>query len=376
MTQRRAFGTIRRLPSRRYQAAYTGPDGRRHTGWSTYLVKADAEVWLRDEELLIDRAQWTPPARRVPVEIANPLTFAEYAAATIRRRATRARRPIRPTTVDLYSKLLDLAILPGLGRYALVDITPDVVQRWYDALPPNPAQNGNAYQLFRSIMNDAVEDELIGRNPVRIKGAGKPQPKRKGEALTLGELKAYTAAADAHALPLLLAAWCALRSGEVRALRAGDVSGDASALQIAQTVTKVGRGGPRAWRFGPPKTDAGARRVAVPPHLRTMLYDALQAHEGGPADLLFPATGGVLPMDGNVLREAHKAAAKAIGRPSMTLHDLRRTGATLAGQAGATVKELMGFLGHTTPTVAMLYQVTDAQRDDDRARRMSAMLEG
>ena len=44
-------------------------------------------------------------------------------------------------------------------------------------------------------------------------------------------------------------------------------------------------------------------------------------------------------------RRAHKAAAVAIGRPSLTLHDLRRSGATLAGQSGATVRELMRFLG-------------------------------
>ncbi|MGV8972262.1 MAG: tyrosine-type recombinase/integrase [Rhodoglobus sp.] len=372
MTQRRAFGTIRRLPSKRYQASYIGPDGRRHVGWSTCLVKADAEVWLRDEELLIDRGQWTSPARRSPIDIASPMTLAEYAAATLRRRATRARRPIRPTTVDLYAKLLDLAILPTLGRLPLVDITPAIIARWYESLPPNPTQNGNAYQLLRSIMNDALEDELIDRNPVKIKGAGKPQPKRRGQALNIGELTAYTAVATDHALPLLLAAWCALRSGEVRALRACDIAPDATALQVAQTVTKVGRGGPRSWRFGPPKTDAGARRVAVPPHLRPMLRDALDAHTGADA-LLFPSPSGQ-PMDGNVLREAHKRAAGAIGRPSMTLHDLRRTGATLAGQSGATTKELMRMLGHTQPAVAMLYQVADDKRDDERAARMSALL--
>lgn len=40
---RRAFGSIRKLPSNRWQASYLGPDGRRHVGWSTYLVKGDAE---------------------------------------------------------------------------------------------------------------------------------------------------------------------------------------------------------------------------------------------------------------------------------------------------------------------------------------------
>jgi integrase len=372
---RRAFGTIRKLPSARWQASYIGPDSRRHVGWSTYLVKADAEVWLRDEEILIDRAQWTPPARRLPVEQVDGMTLREYATANLRRRATRARKPIRPTTTDLYWKLLDLAILPTLGGKPLIDINAADVQRWHDSLPANtPTQNGSAYQLLRSLMADALEDEMIERNPVKIKGAGKPAPKRTGQALNIGELGAYTAAAHHHALPLLLCAWCSLRSGEVRGLRRCDVADDATALRVEQIVTKVGRGGIRTWNVGPPKTAAGKRRAAVPPHLQPLLRAWLDAYTGAPTGLLFPAVDGSSPVDEGVLRRAHKEAASAIGRPALTLHDLRRTGATLAGQSGATTKELMSRLGHTQPGVAMIYQVADAERDDQVARRMSAML--
>ena len=71
--------------------------------------------------------------------------------ATSARRATRLRKPIRPTSVDLYNRLLDLCILPTLGDLALVDITPAITRRWYDGLPAkNPTQNGNAYALLRS----------------------------------------------------------------------------------------------------------------------------------------------------------------------------------------------------------------------------------
>ena len=202
---KRAWGMIRQLPSRRYQASYKGPDGRRHLGWSTFLDKADAASWLRDEEILIDRAEWTPPTQRKPVEITTAITLREYAQSNLKRRVSRLRRPIKPTTFDLYNKLLDLAILPTLGRYALVDITPTMVRRWYDALPAkSPTQNGNAYALLRSLLADAVEEDLIGKNPVRIKGAGKPAPKRSAEALNLAELTVYVLHAEPYTLPLLL----------------------------------------------------------------------------------------------------------------------------------------------------------------------------
>ena len=49
---------IRRLPSKRYQASYTGPDTRRHVGPVTFTGKADAEGWLSDERKLIESGQW------------------------------------------------------------------------------------------------------------------------------------------------------------------------------------------------------------------------------------------------------------------------------------------------------------------------------
>lgn len=370
---RRAFGSIRRLPSKRYQASYLGPDGRRHYAWSTYLNRSDAESWLNDEERLTDRgAEWTPPSHRPPVEESDATTLEDYARAVITRRTKRARKPIKRTTADLYLRLLETTIAPTLGKLAVVDVTPARVQRWYDAMCGTPTHAGNAYLLLRSVMADAVEDGLIERNPVHVKGAGKPATKREGVALTVGELVAYAEHAGEYAVPLLLAAWCSLRSGEVRALRRRDVAADGSWVRVVRTVSKVGRG-TREWHFDTPKTAAGVRRAEVPPHFAPVLAAWVEDHPGAPDGLVFPAADGSSPMSDGVLWRRHKAAATAIGRPTMTVHDLRRTGATLAAQSGATIKELMRRLGHTTPAMAMIYQSADDVRDRQLAARMSEL---
>ncbi len=376
---RRTFGMIRKLPSGRHQASYLGPDKRRHTSWTTYLLTSDADAWLRKEELLIDRDLWTPPKGRKPVEEVDAVTVAEYARSNLGRRATRARKPLRPTTVDLYAKLLRLCIAPKLGDVALVDLTPAMVLDWHDSLPKDsPTQNGAAYQLLRSVLADAEEEELIERNPCRIKGAGKPAPKRKGKALNIGQLGVYAAhVRRPYLLALLLAAWCGLRSGEVRALRGCDVAADGTALRVEQAVTRIRDGQGWAWHFGPPKTGAGVRTIHVPPHLAPLLAEHLadwRERHDDPDALLFPARDGSSPLNTSTLNEAHKLAAKAAGVPDATLHDLRRTGATLASQSGATLKEVMRMLGHTQPGVAMVYQFADDQRDAERAKRMSALL--
>jgi integrase len=65
------------------------------------------------------------------------------------------------------------------------------------------------------------------------------------------------------------------------------------------------------------------------------------------------------------------------------VHDLRHTAATLAAAAGATTKELMERMGHTSPAVALRYQhvMTDRQAQlasalDDLARAATAKPKG
>ena len=64
----------------------------------------------------------------------------------------------------------------------------------------------------------------------------------------------------------------------------------------------------------------------------------------------------------------------ALGLPGLHFHDLRGSGATWAATAGATVRELMSRLGHTTPTVALRYQHATLERDRAIADRLGALM--
>jgi Phage integrase family len=56
----------------------------------------------------------------------------------------------------------------------------------------------------------------------------------------------------------------------------------------------------------------------------------------------------------------------------LRFHDLRHTAATLAAAAGATTRELMERMGHTSPAVALRYQHVMA----DRQGAIAAALDG
>ena len=73
MSGRRGFGAIRKLPSKRYQASYIGPDMVRHIARVTFQTREDAEEWLGARRRDIKVEEWTPPKK------AKPLTFGEHA---------------------------------------------------------------------------------------------------------------------------------------------------------------------------------------------------------------------------------------------------------------------------------------------------------
>lgn len=108
MARRRSFGQLRRLPSRRWQAFYTGPDMALHYAPSTFETKMDAEAWLVDERRIIASGAWVAPAERHHQQVTSR-TLDSYAAAWL------ADRQLKPRTREHYQALLDKHILPTLG---------------------------------------------------------------------------------------------------------------------------------------------------------------------------------------------------------------------------------------------------------------------
>ncbi|MBW9211616.1 site-specific integrase [Mumia sp. zg.B21] len=177
---------------------------------------------------------------------------------------------------------------------------------------------------------------------------------------------------ERYKLMALLAAWCAMRFGELTELRRKDIDLKDNRVKITRGVVRVDG----KFIVGPPKSDAGVRDVAIPPHLLPAVKAHLKDHtRPGKEALLFPAADGGGHMAPSTLYKVFYPARKAAGRDDLRWHDLRHTGAVLAAQTGATLAELMGRLGHSTPGAAMRYQHAAADRDTEIARRLSALVE-
>ncbi|MFF0748561.1 tyrosine-type recombinase/integrase [Streptomyces sp. NPDC004267] len=105
-----------------------------------------------------------------------------------------------------------------------------------------------------------------------------------------------------------------------------------------------------------PKSAAGVRTVAFPASLVEALATHLAVYaEPGRAGLVFTgARGGQLRR--NNFRRLWLKALKTAGLGDVHFHDLRHTGNTLAATGGATTRELMQRMGHSSVRAALIYQ--------------------
>jgi integrase len=357
---RRRFGSIRRLPSGRYQARYRGPDGTMHPAPETFETQTDADVWLVLKEAEIRRGEWVnPDAGKVP--------FATYADQWINDRVIKRR------TEGLYRGLLRNHLAPTFGTYNIADIREADVRRWRKQRLNLVGQStvAKAYQLLKSILNTAVEDELIRRNPCRIKGAGNPDtPERQMISLAkvieiLGEVP------ERYRALVLLGTFTTLRWGELAGLRRCHLDLEAATVRVVETIAELDGGELVAET---PKSRAGRRVVAIPeeiiPELRHHLdHFAEDEREGR---VFVGPRGGPLRRSG--FRRIWNKVRSNVGLPELHFHDLRHVGNTLAAATGASLKELMTRMGHSSARAALIYQHASQERDKEIAQALGEAL--
>jgi integrase len=361
---RSTWGSVRKLPSGRFQARYTHQE-RTYAAPFTFQTKMDAGGWLTSARASIIAGTWVDPDAPKPLA---PQTFREYATGWLEQ------RDIKPRTRQNYQRILDQYLLPEFGDTHLTEIDTGMVRRWHSGFGTSaPAMRVHSYALLRNILGRAVDDEILTVNPARIRGAGTPSTRREMEPATVDELQIITDAMPGRLrLAVQLAAWTGARQSELLALTRDDIDVKGQLIRIRRGVTRT-KGEVHVLS---PKSRAGTRTVHYPPHLEQMVRDHLRDHvKWGKDSLLFEATsGGYLGQ--SALYYWFDPARRAAGRRDLRWHDLRHFGATAAARAGATLGELQARLGHASIIASMRYQHSAQARDKALAEKLSEMAAG
>jgi integrase len=353
--RRRRFGAIRRLPSGRYQARYPGPDGIMRPAPKTFATIGDADDWLAEKQTEVKNGEWRDPD-------AGGVNFKVYADKWVED------RELGVLTRDLYRYLLDSHLLPTFGADNLDEITPPRVRAWRtERLRTTGAKTATAkaYRLLKAIMETAVDDELIRRNPCRIKGAGKEKASERRIA-TVAQVDALADQIGPRwRLMVYLGAYGPLRPEELAGLRRRDI--DVETLKVTVRLAEPERtNGRRA--PGDTKSEAGTRTVFLPEFLRSELRIHMELYAGkGPTGLVFLGEKGAPFRRSTFGRKWRKARAVVGMSDGFRFYDLRHTGHTLTTRSGATLKDTMVRAGQSSEKAALIYQHSDDERQQEVA---------
>lgn len=359
---RSAWGGVRKLPSGRFQAHYRVDDVW-HKGPTTFRTKRDAQEFLAAVRADILRGQWINPE-------SGKIALKEYAWSWLDQRTN-----LRPRTKELYGALLRRHILPRIGSIEIGKISPRHIRTWHADLVaserPGASTVAKSYRLLHTILQTAVQDELIQKSPCVLKGASVERPAERPTATVAQVYELASAIQPQFRAMVLLATFAGLRLGELRALRKTRLDLPGRSVSVVEQFQQLANG---TLIVGPPKTTAGRRVVAIPEAIIPELEFHLRNYADCAADGLVFIGSERQPVRLATFYKAWRRATSMVGLQGFRFHDLRHTGNTLAAATGASTKELMARMGHASPRAALIYQHATQKRDEMIAEALSDVI--
>jgi integrase len=314
----------------------SGPGGRRAA--IAFLTARRAQVTL---------GQHPGPTRHLP-------TFAEFAATYLRHLDSAGRRP---KTCEVNEIMLRVHLTPAFGLLPLDRVTKASVIAFLE----EKRSAGYASQtvekmrtVLSGLLSHAVYCDLLLVNVVRAVKSCAPGAD-DGEALrVLTPAQVQTllrVAREPYRTLYTTAIHAGLRRGELLALRWSDIDFSAGRIHVTRGRQRVKTATGYAVVDGPTKSRAGRRTVDMFPDLREALL-ALPAGDDPDQDYVFRSQHGG-PLDPDNLKRRFKRDLALAGLPSIRLHDLRHTHASLLIASGAHPKLVQARLGHGSIRVTM-----------------------
>ena len=338
----------------RYRAVVTTgmhPDGRRRQTTRTFPTLSTAREWVAETRLSVQRGTFTAPTRTTVSEFCD--------------RWLASRHDIRPVTRNAYRSVL-LSVRARLGHRPVQDLRPSDLNEFIRWLATEGGRAGTGVShrtvsltlmVVKQMLRAAVAEGLIPTSPAETVRAPRrrPQDDREVTIWTPDELARFIAAAD---LDPWAACWrlaaSGLRRSEVCGMRWQDLDLDAGSASVRQGRVAFGN---KSESVDAPKSKASARVVPIEAMHggTTVLLRSLKAQQA--ADRLrageaWQESGLVLvdvlgqPVRPELFSDRFREVCRGAGVPSIRLHDVRHSVATMLHAAGIAPAAAASLLGH------------------------------
>lgn len=160
----------------------------------------------------------------------------------------------------------------------------------------------------------------------------------------------------------LTAIYTGMRKGELMALQWSDINFFKRTITVEKTrlYRKEKRG---EIAFSSPKTQSGFRILVMSDRLQKALVELKQRQlqyrdkfeqRGHELDFVF-CYKDFSPIANRTTNGALDRISKRAGIKKIAVHDLRHTHAVLLRQAGVSLEDIQGILGHKNPTATLIY---------------------
>ncbi|WBB81294.1 site-specific integrase [Micromonospora sp. WMMD882] len=348
---------------------------RRRSKSATVATPEEAQAWI---DGMVNAAQGGVD----PLAATKRLT--EYGESVM----PLALRGLERKTLDPYLAGWRKRVVPALGHIPVRMITNGVVDRAVHAWIAEECSRStvkNSLAVLVRVMEQAVRDGIISRNPAQVTGWQREYQRAEDElddprTLALPDWESLTTLAaalverSANNFPgwgdvVIFAACTAARIGEVSGVRAEDIDRK-SWMWTVRRQTTPGPGG---------LIDKGtkgkrARMVPLIEEVRPIVIRRLDSVSDPHSRLFTGPRGGRISTA--VLRDATHwdEVVTKLGYEHLRRHDLRHTGLTWMADAGVPVHVLRKIAGHGSLTTTQRYLHPDRQTITDAGTALSAHL--
>lgn len=368
-------GNIRKLASGRYQVRFTDQFGTRRSAGSFSSRKAANEA-LRAALVAVESEMYEPE-RVSQLKVGRTLTL-EQVARRYRDLGTRGGRSLSPRTLSEYASYISRD-LSHLAKKPIASITRSEIEDWWLMIGDRGTLSLRAkvYSHLKSLCGFALRQGWIAVDPCQIRGGSQSPLRRSAIIPSVAQVKTLIESAPEEFKALFaIAAWGGLRKGELLELRRKDVlcinnkTTQLALVQVQRAVIWLPNG---LIQVRTPKWDS-ARDVLLPPQATELIFAQMGRIGSDPETLLFPAhPSRALDHVGNHKLNRIWYKVRASAGYSGTFHSLRSFAGTQFAVAGATLRETMSRLGHSSTKTALRYQV-DVGREDELVLRMSSYV--
>lgn len=297
---------------------------------------------------------------------------------------------VKASTAYLYGRDVELYILPHLGGYDLNELTPTIIQKFYNRLlhPTNGNKPLSAKTVrdIHGVLHQALEQAVtVGELASNPSSACKLPKVKKKEIVPMedSQIQSFMEQIEGHPHEYLyqITLFTGLREGEILGLTWDCVDLEHGKLTVRQQLRKEQKKGGQYY-FSSTKNDKSRSLALSPSVVRLFNYQKqkqllmkAEAPFWTETNLVFTNRKGDI-LSYRTVYSCFKRIVKKMGCPELRFHDLRHQYAVLSIKNGDDIKTIQGNLGHASAAFTLdVYGHVTEEMKRNSANRMEGYLQ-